>query len=228
MSAKPTALVAVSHSDLVARGVVEIARQMAADVHLAAAGGAEEGRIGTSFDTVDAAVMQALAVDGVTGVVLVGDLGSAVMTAESVVDMSEGDVAFASGPLVEGFVAGAVRAQQGGTVEEVAAQVRSVTGGDVESETRQAPSPSGDGMSREVEVRNPQGLHARPAALLAQKAAEYDATVTVDGADATSLLELMSLGTEQGAVVTVRTSGPQAREALDGVVGAIESGLGEL
>lgn len=133
-------LVVVSHSDLLARGVVEVAAQMAPDVFIAAAGGTDSGDIGTSFDRVDAAIAEALAAVGHVppsdpgagpaaggGVVVLTDLGSATMTVESVLDLAEDpdDVVLVDAPLVEGAVAAAVRAQSG---DDLAHVVRSAAG----------------------------------------------------------------------------------------------------
>lgn len=115
------ALVIVSHSTQLAAGVVELASQMAKDVILRAAGGTDDGRIGTSFDKVNEAV-SALRGDGYD-VAILTDLGSANMTVESVLDFlddeEETHVRLIDGPLVEGAVAAAVTAQVGGDLEAV-------------------------------------------------------------------------------------------------------------
>ena len=101
------AFVIVSHSDKLAEGVVDLAGQMARDVQLRAAGGTDDGRIGTSFDKVSAAVAE-LRASG-HDVAILTDLGSANMTVEAVVDFLEPEAAahvrFCDGPLVEGAVA---------------------------------------------------------------------------------------------------------------------------
>ncbi len=116
------ALVIVSHSAKLADGIVELAEQMARDVPLRAAGGTDDGRIGTSFDKVYDALIELRQADH--DVVILTDLGSATMTVESVLDFLDDDerehVRFADGPLVEGAVAAAVTAQVGGTLAEVA------------------------------------------------------------------------------------------------------------
>lgn len=115
------ALVIVSHSASLAAGIIELASQMAPDVEMRAAGGTDDGRIGTSFDLVSAAVAELRA----TGqdVAILTDLGSATMTVESVLDFLDDDeaahVRFADGPLVEGAVAAAVTAQVGGDLAAV-------------------------------------------------------------------------------------------------------------
>ena len=58
------AFVIVSHSDKLAEGVVDLAGQMARDVQLRAAGGTDDGRIGTSFDKVSAAAEQKIVAAG--------------------------------------------------------------------------------------------------------------------------------------------------------------------
>lgn len=118
------AFVIVSHSAALAAGVCELAAQMAPDVPFTAAGGTDDGRIGTSYDRVEAALEAALgAVEGEgSGVVVLTDLGSATMTVESVIDMSDEPerVRFVDTALVEGAVAASVRAQLGDSLSQVA------------------------------------------------------------------------------------------------------------
>ncbi|MCX7855923.1 MAG: HPr family phosphocarrier protein [Anaerolineae bacterium] len=72
---------------------------------------------------------------------------------------------------------------------------------------------------REVTVGHPEGLHARPAARFVQTARRFRSRVWVlhNGreADAKSLLSLLTLGVESGAVITIRAEGEDAEEALD-------------
>jgi PTS hybrid protein len=111
-------IVVVSHSEKIADGAVELAAQMAPDVMMLPAGGTSDGRIGTSMEKVLAALEAAAGGDGV---VVVTDLGSAVMTAESAMEFAEGGapVLLADAPIVEGLVAAAVAAQGGASVHAV-------------------------------------------------------------------------------------------------------------
>jgi phosphoenolpyruvate---glycerone phosphotransferase subunit DhaM len=246
VSAAPrTALVIVSHSAHLAEGVVEVAAQMAPDVLLRAAGGTDDGGIGTSFDAVLTAVTGLLGSDGVGGVTVLTDLGSATMTAEAVLESLEDDdaarVTLADGPLVEGAVAGAVAAQGGAAHGDVARVVAEAAGSfgagadlaapaevPVQAVAGAATDTAGaGGLSRSFTLTNEVGLHARPAALLARMIAGYDATVTVNGVDGASVLALMGLGLEKGDEMRVTTAGPQAAEALDGVAAAVADGFGE-
>ena len=79
--------VIVSHSAKLAEGVADLARMMAKTVPIAPAGGLEDGSFGTSFEKISSAIGQVYSEDGV---ILLMDMGSAVMTAEMVIESMEG------------------------------------------------------------------------------------------------------------------------------------------
>lgn len=231
----PVALVIVSHSDTLARGVAELAGEMAPDVHIGVAGGLPEGGLGTSFDLVEAAVAEALEAAGAAGVVLLTDLGSATLTVEMVIEFAEDPEALtlADGPLVEGAVAAAVAAQQGQTKDDVK-QAVAVAGAQwcaEDATARGADRPNQDTPSNEnvvivqALVTDPAGMHARPAAQIAALAATFDAEITIDGVSAVSMLELMSLGASQGDKVEVSAVGTDAVSAATAVADAITRGM---
>ena len=105
-------IVIVSHSQKVAEGVVDLCKQMAATVPMAAAGGLEDGSIGTDFQKIYEAVESVQSEDGV---VVLFDMGSALMTAEMVMDAFEGmtTIKLADAPIVEGSIAAAIAANIG-------------------------------------------------------------------------------------------------------------------
>jgi PTS hybrid protein len=218
-------LVVVSHSEKIADGAAELAAQMAPDVLIIPAGGADDGRIGTSLERVMAALEQAAGADGV---VVLTDLGSAVMTAESAVEFAAdpGAVLLADAPLVEGLVAAAVAAQVGAdaaAVKEAAEAVyRPPAAREHVHEHRQPPEAAAD-----FELVNQAGMHARPAAKIAGGLSGLDAEVTVNGADGASMTELMMLGAGRGTVLHVEASGPDAAKAVEYLGGLITSGFGE-
>ena len=86
-------------------------------------------------------------------------------------------------------------------------------------------------MSRSVVIVNELGLHARSAAKIAQLAQLAVADVWLEKdeaqADATSIIDLLSLGCAQGTQVTVTISDGQDLTILDALVNLIESGFGE-
>lgn len=227
-------VVVVAHSGQLAEGVCELARQMAPDVVLAPAGGADDGSLGTSYDRVSAAVESAT-VDG-GGAVVLYDLGSARMTAELVVEgfAEPGKVRVVVAPLVEGTLAAAVSAQGGATLDEVvaaaegaAAEVTAAPGEAVRQSTVDEPT-----VVRTLTLRNPLGLHARPAALLARLVADRQATVRVGrpggaGVDVRSVLAVVGLGLRGGDTVEVAAGGADAESVVAAVSAAIEAGMGE-
>jgi len=115
-------LVIVSHSARLAEGVAELAGQMAqGKVAIAVAGGTAEGTLGTSVEKIISALHQ---VDGPEGILVLLDLGSAVMATEMAVETFVQDqrhnVVISPAPLVEGAVIAAVEASIGNSLQEVA------------------------------------------------------------------------------------------------------------
>ncbi|WP_152040950.1 dihydroxyacetone kinase phosphoryl donor subunit DhaM [Salinigranum salinum] len=101
-------LVVVSHSAKAAEGICEVAAQMAPTASIEPAGGEQDGGLGTSVDRITAAIEAA---DDGDGVLVLVDLGSAVMNAELAVEMSEAsDVRIADAPVLEAAVNAAVEA----------------------------------------------------------------------------------------------------------------------
>ena len=116
--------VIVSHSGKLAEGVVDLAKMMAPDVPMAAAGGLEDGSFGTSFERILEAVNEVYSEDGV---LLLMDLGSAAMTAEMVLESLEGQkLARADCPLVEGAVVAAVNAAGGMSFDDILKELEKV------------------------------------------------------------------------------------------------------
>lgn len=119
-------IVIVSHSQKLAEGVVEIARMMAENVPIAAAGGMENGELGTSYEKIQAAVEEVYSEDGA---VVLADMGSSIMTVEIVLeDMQRENVKMLDCPLVEGAVLAAVESVRGLTLENLAARVERARG----------------------------------------------------------------------------------------------------
>jgi phosphoenolpyruvate---glycerone phosphotransferase subunit DhaM len=206
-------LVLVSHSAKIAEGLVELARQMAPDAALVAAGGTDDGGIGTSFDKVEAAVREA---DRGDGVVLIGDLGSAILTAETVADLLDppvpGGVRVLDVPLVEGGIAAAVAAQSGGDLDAVTAAARRGP-----QDASDGDRGSADAPGAVVALTDPEGLHARPAAELVKLVGRFSSTVRINGTDARSLLAVLALGLRQGSEVRITAEGPDAADAVEAV-----------
>ncbi|GAA2442224.1 PTS-dependent dihydroxyacetone kinase phosphotransferase subunit DhaM [Streptomyces lavendulocolor] len=116
-------IVLVSHSAAVAASVAELARGLAGGgrtAPVAAAGGTQDGGLGTSAELIRQA---ATAVDGGAGVAVLVDLGSAVLTVKALLaegDELPGGTRLVDAPFVEGAVAAVVTASAGGDLDAVA------------------------------------------------------------------------------------------------------------
>ncbi|MBO0688182.1 MAG: PTS-dependent dihydroxyacetone kinase phosphotransferase subunit DhaM [Candidatus Dormibacteraeota bacterium] len=115
------ALVLVSHSRQLGEGLAEMVGQLARGrVQIAVASGASDGGLGTDATAISSAIES---VDGQDGVLVLADLGSAVLATESAFELLPPDlrdrVQMADAPLVEGTVAAAVQASVEGDLDEV-------------------------------------------------------------------------------------------------------------
>src|SRR4051794_20240079 len=196
------------------------------EVVIEAAGGMEDDpdAIGTDAVRVQQAIER---VRGEDGVLVLMDLGSALMSAEMALEMAsgEGPVLLSEAPLVEGAVAAAARARGGATLAEAAAEARGSLRmkaeqlGVAEAPAQAAPEASGDELRLTVDI--PLGLHARPAARLAGLAGRFGARMTVRNAsrergpaDARSLTGIATLNVRQGDEIVVTADGGDAADAL--------------
>ncbi|KAA3658565.1 MAG: phosphoenolpyruvate--protein phosphotransferase [Chloroflexi bacterium] len=226
-------IVIVSHSKILAEGVKELADQMVRGrVPLAVAGGMDdpENPIGTNAVDVLGAIES---VYGDDGVVVLMDLGSALMSAELAVEMlcpsQQAQVVLCEAPLVEGAMAAVVQADGNGTMAQVLAAAR----GALAAKASQLGVDLTEGIMDEVEntavsvttthqitilVRNRNGLHARPAARFVKTANQFDAEIQIFKADqsanAKSINQVAMLDVKQGDEVHIRATGEDAEVAL--------------
>jgi phosphoenolpyruvate-protein phosphotransferase/dihydroxyacetone kinase phosphotransfer subunit len=233
-------IVLVSHSAKVAEGVAELAREMGgADVRLEPVGGLDmpDRPMGTDAVLVMRAIERVWSDDGV---LVLMDLGSAVLSAEMALDMLPTDrrerILLCEAPFVEGAVAAAVAARLGRSLPEVAEEARGGLGPKAAHLGTPAPSPAdsilapeageaaGPHASVRLSVENPLGLHARPAARFVQTAGRFDADVRVTNrttgagpANARSLNAVATLGVRQGHQIEVVAWGPEAQAAIDAI-----------
>jgi phosphocarrier protein FPr len=223
-------IVIVSHSALLAAGVRELAEQMVQGrVPIATAGGVDdpENPIGTDALAVQAAIEKVYSDDGV---VVLMDLGSALMSAELALELldpaQQTNVFLCAAPLVEGAMAAVVQASVGSTAQQVMAEAQSALAvkegqlglyaGVVEAPagetppTSLAPPPAEQAIT--LQIRNRQGLHARPAALFVTTANQFQAEISVHKggkqANAKSINQVATLGARQGDEVTCVPAAP--------------------
>jgi multiphosphoryl transfer protein len=229
----PVGLVVVSHSRALARAAVALAQEMlhGKQIRIAIAAGLDD----TTFGTDAAQIVDAIiAAEQGAGVVVLMDLGSAVLSAELALELLDDDVrervVLCPAPLVEGLVVAAVAAANGADSGEVAAEATGALAGKV-GHLGSAPAVV-DNVDRDpgeitgtFVVANPHGLHARPAARLVQEVRRRDAHARIrnrrtesEWVDAGSLSKIATLGVRSGDEVEVRVSGSQAAESLDHIL----------
>lgn len=240
-------IVVVSHSVSLAQAALALALEMVPDSRppIAIAAGAGEGILGTDATRVADAIDE---VSGPAGVLVLMDLGSAVLSAELALEFRSSvcEVVLSRGPFVEGLIAAIVQASGGASLADVAAEAEGALGAK-HALLPSAELPAGRPeavdsvqvgvaaefvVSDEVEVLNPEGLHARPVSTLVTAVQRFDAIVTLSlrqkTVSASSMMGVLSLGAHCGDRVTVAASGADAREAFDCVRGLFLSGFGEL
>ena len=217
--------VIVSHSRTLADGVVELTSMMADGVPIRAAGGLDDGSFGTSYEKIANAIDEIYSDDGV---IVLMDMGSAVMTAEMVLEsMPERKLVLADCPLVEGAVAATVSAIAGSSLEEILDELQDVRELKKLSYHKQPPALRAGGRvlqgvsmkEFQYTIQDPMGFHARPAGALVRAAKAYESRITIAcgerSAQLTRLMAVMALGIKQGQTVTVTIDGPDEDRALE-------------
>lgn len=238
-------IVVVSHSAKLAEGVVELARQMGGgEVPLVATGGVDDpdDPIGTDAFSIKEAIEKVWSPDGV---VVLMDLGSAVLNAETALDFLEppvdpSKVVLCEAPLVEGAVAAVAASGIGATIDEVVAEARSglepkrehLGVGDERPAT--APATIDGAVTREFTVSNALGLHLRPAGKLVETLGRFEAQAEIANlttgsgpAPGRSLSRVSALGIRQGHVMSVTAAGPDAEALLSAVEQLVADRFGE-
>jgi len=243
------AIVIVAHSHKLAEGVKELADQMSQGrVPIAAAGGLDEAVIGTNMERILEAINAVYQPDGV---LVLMDLGSAVLSTELAVEMlppeQRANVLLSAAPLVEGAIAAAVEASIGSPLTQVEAAARAamsmpkVTTGLAELEPA-VPTPLAEPepmtpLSPELilTIPNKIGLHARPAALFVQTASEFQADIRVrnlsrhtPAVNAKSIFSVLGIGARYHHQIGITAQGPDADEALAALRRLVEDGFGEM
>ncbi len=240
-------LVLVAHSAELAESARALAAQVAVGrVRISAAGGVAdpEHPLGTDATRVAEAIS---AVYDPEGVLVLVDLGSALLSAETALELLPAHlrrgVRISAAPLVEGAVAAAAAAAAGGTLDLVDGEARRALlpkqqhlGVTAEIGADVGPLPPASGaVLDEVVLPNALGIHARPAGLIVATAARFDAQIVLANksrsrprADARSLTQVAMLDARRGDRIAVHAIGPQAAAALTAVADLLRSGFGEL
>ena len=221
-------LILVSHHPDIARGIAALAAQMSAapeTIHTAAGIDDPDNPVGTDAVRIMQTLLEA---DNPDGILILVDLGSAILSAQTALDLLD-DPALAArcrisaAPLVEGAISAAVAASSGADLETVAREATQALAAKQASLGESAPAsatpvvaPSGD--STTITLTNRDGLHARPAARLVAALTPYRARLVLTcgdkQADGKSLNQLALLQARSGDRLTLHADGDDAAAAL--------------
>jgi phosphocarrier protein FPr len=242
-------LVLVSHSRALATAVRELVTSMTGSkLAIAIAAGTGPDRAGLGTDATE--ILEGInAVMSAEGVLVLLDIGSAILSAETALGfLDQGDqakVRLCGAPFVEGAVAAGVIATLGSSLEDVANEAERalrhktehLNASTAETESAQPTetiSDNGPFLTATVKVKNPHGLHARPAAEFIRQAARHDCEIFVRNlsngkgpASAKSMSGLAAIEILQGNEIELAARGSDAQNALDALRAEIEAGLGE-
>ncbi|MBW4604780.1 MAG: phosphoenolpyruvate--protein phosphotransferase [Calothrix sp. FI2-JRJ7] len=246
-------IVIVSHSRQLALGVQELAAQMVqGQVPLAVAGGVDdaENPLGTDVMQVHQAI-ETVYTDA--GVIVLMDMGSALMSAEMALEFllpeQRNNIRLCEAPLVEGAVAAVVCAAAGGSIEQVLAEARGALAAKasqlgINVPTTQQPEhieePSEIYFKEEytkeihIAVSNRMGLHARPAAQFVATSSRFEAQIKVKNLTkntgyvrADSINQVAMLGVRHGHELAISATGADADAAIAALQALVENNFGE-
>jgi phosphoenolpyruvate-protein phosphotransferase/dihydroxyacetone kinase phosphotransfer subunit len=242
-------LVLVSHSRALAAAVQELVTSMSGStlpIAIAAGAGPERAELGTDATEILNGINSVMSDEGV---LVLLDIGSAILSAETALEFLDEPqrrkVRLCGAPLVEGAIAAGVLAALGASLDEVRREAQKALRRKTEHldasaedhhDSQAEETISGDSplLTATVVVRNPHGLHARPAADLIRLAARFDCEILVRNltngkgpASAKSMSALAAIEILQGHEIELAVRGPDAESALAELKSRIEAGLGE-
>ncbi|MBI4673795.1 MAG: phosphoenolpyruvate--protein phosphotransferase [Chloroflexi bacterium] len=259
-------LVVVSHSAQLAAGVAELMRGMAGpDVRIATAGGVDlpdlaplpagapktssaavspdaARPLGTDVNLIRRAIEQVYSDDGV---VVLTDLGSAILSTEMAVEMFAPErrarIMLAPAALVEGGLAAAVQARLGSDLNAVVHEARTALDAKLAHLGAQLSPAAPDSPTNHPTLRltraitNRLGLHARPAARFVQIAAQFQSKIqlcnltTLRGpVNAKSINAVTTLGVLRGHEIEITAAGQDAQAALDALQKLADENFGDV
>ncbi|NEQ22643.1 MAG: HPr family phosphocarrier protein, partial [Microcoleus sp. SIO2G3] len=257
-------IVIVSHSEKLAAGVQELAQQMAQGAvrstmdanapRFAIAAGIDDPE--NPFGTDAVQIYQAIeSVYSDEGVVVLMDLGSAILSAELALEfLSEeqrAKVRLCEAPLVEGAIAAVVQAASGADIEQVIAEAKGAlaakaaqlfgietppTAPLLNPENAQQPITNNQQPTTEIHliVKNQMGLHARPAAKFVATASRFQSQITLknltsanQSVNAKSINQVITSSVRQGDEIAIAATGTDATEALAALQQLVEANFGE-
>ncbi len=238
-------LVIVSHSRELANALAGLVKQVASSkIPIAIAAGIGENRqeFGTDAVEISESILSVFSPDGV---LVLMDLGSAVLSAQMAVELLPPEmgahIRFCAAPLVEGSIAAAVQIGLGNALDAVCKEAKQALlpkqeqiGDPSDIEPAKQTVITEHGKQLVLTLHNLHGLHARPAARFVQVAASFNAEVTVINltngkgpVSARSLNSVATLGAVEKHQIRVIASGPEADSVLEAIKALVDDNFGE-
>jgi phosphoenolpyruvate-protein phosphotransferase/dihydroxyacetone kinase phosphotransfer subunit len=243
-------LVLVAHSRMLAEGLASLIKQMAnpnVPIAIAAGSGIDQQELGTDATEIAAAIQKVHSADGV---LVLMDLGSAILSAEMALDLLPVELSrttrLCAAPLVEGAIVAAVQSGLGSDLDTVCDEAISalkpkkehlVTDKAVAAILPEASiqiTAADKILSIQLTLQNLHGLHARPAARFVQVASQFNADIQVTNltknkgpASAKSINQMATLGAVQNHQIKIDAWGPEATQALQALTQLVGDNFGE-
>jgi len=240
-------IVIVSHSKQLALGAQELAAQMVqGKISLAVAAGVDDptNPLGTDPIQVYQAISSVFSEDGV---IVLMDLGSALMSAEMALEFlppaQRDKIYLCDAPLVEGAIAATVAASTGKNVQEVLREAQGALLAKSHQLNLIAHPLHHDSNNIDdtvpikelrIQIKNRLGLHARPAAQFVATACRFEAKIQVqnltrntEAVRGDSINQVATLGVRQGHELLITARGRDAQEAITALQSLIIHNFGE-
>jgi phosphocarrier protein FPr len=239
-------IVIVTHSAELAEGLCKlIEKTIQKKVPVAAAGGIDdpEHPFGTDALKIQKAIESVYSDEGV---VVLMDMGSAILSAETALDLLGEDrrsrVSLCEAPLVEGALSAAVQSEIGGSLQQVVSEARGALTPKMlqlqdtmhEAPSQLPPETPPAAKSRRLSIKNRLGLHSRPAARFVSLAARYESEISAknltrdtEAVSAKSINQIATLGLRKGQELLLTASGPDAETALGALTELVENDFDE-
>ncbi len=249
-SEKKVGIVLVSHSAKLAEAVVELAAQMTqepAPIAIAAGIDDPENPFGTDVIKVQEAIES---VYSDAGVVILMDLGSAVMSTEMALEFLSSSqinhIKISTAPLVEGAISAIVQASLGANIQQVMTEANAALTAKISQINVDEIVPNKNQENRnniekatslkiiKTTVENKLGIHARPAAKIVALANKFESEITLQnltknsqGINAKSINQVITLAVKQGHEIAITATGNDADLALTKIQELITNNFGE-
>jgi len=245
-------LVLVSHSNKLANATLSLVRAMSGDdvkISVAAGVGENNEDLGTDAMEIHQAIIDVLGSENNSGVVVIMDMGSAVISANIALDFLESSdrekVRLCSSAFVEGAIVAGVACKIGSNIDSVVNEAKLALKQKTEHiedrlsnnfsdiSNKEIPN-TVDYITKNITIPIPNGLHMRPVTELVRIVGNYNSDIKIKNlsngkgpVSARSMTEVLSIEALYNNDIQITASGDDAEKALSELIKAVNSGLGD-